>query len=58
MYLCYTLAVWLRTILNAINVAPNLERSNMFTGYGTFQGVIARVGLSPPVPDLLADLFA
>ena len=35
MCLCYTLVVLLRTILNAKNVVPNLEWSNMFMGYGT-----------------------
>ena len=35
MCLCYTLEVWLGTILNTRNVAPSLEWSNMFTGYGT-----------------------
>ena len=34
---CYTLAVWLRTVLNARNVVPNLEWSNTFMGYGTVQ---------------------
>ena len=27
--------VWLGNIINVRNVAPNLEWSNMFTGYGT-----------------------
>ena len=40
---CYTLAVWLGTILNVRNVVPNLERSNTFTGYGT---------IHPPLPFL------
>ena len=35
MCLCYTLVVWLGTILSVRNVVPNLEWSNMFTGYGT-----------------------
>ena len=37
MWLCYTLVVWLRTVLNVRNVAPNLEQSKTFTGYGTVQ---------------------
>ena len=37
MHLCYTLAVWLRTIFNTRNVVLNLERSNTFMGYGTIQ---------------------
>ena len=37
MYLCYTLAVLLGTILNAKNVVPDLEWSNTFMGYGTIQ---------------------
>ena len=41
MHLCYTLAVWLRTIFNIRNVVPNLERSNMFTGYGTIHGKLS-----------------
>ena len=37
MHSCYTLAVLLGTIFNMSNVVPNLEWSNMFTGYGTVQ---------------------
>ena len=37
MCLCYSLAVLLRTIFNTRNAVPNLERSNMFMGYGIIQ---------------------
>ena len=50
MHLCYTLVVWLRTIFNMSNVVPNLELSNTFTGYGTFQGCGSNTS-NPKHPD-------
>ena len=53
MCLCYNLAVWFGTILNARDVAPNLEWSNTFMGYGTVHIKVQGEGLCPPTPSAL-----